>query len=120
VAVATVGTFGPVLVDSKGRSLYLFTKDSGGTSACTGTCATNWPAAVVTGTPTAGAGLDASKLTTLKRDDGSTQLVYNGHPLYSFVGDAAAGQAGGQGSGGIWFLVNAAGDQVAGTPVPGY
>jgi predicted lipoprotein with Yx(FWY)xxD motif len=120
VALASVGTFGQVLVDANGMSLYLFTKDAGGTSACTGACATNWPAAVVSGTPSAGAGLDASKLSTLKRDDGTTQLVYNGHPLYTFAGDAAAGQAGGQGSGGIWFLVNAAGDQVTGGAVPGY
>jgi predicted lipoprotein with Yx(FWY)xxD motif len=62
---------------------------------------------------TAGAGLDASKLSTLKRDDGATQIVFNGHPLYTFAGDATAGQAGGQGSGGTWFLVNAAGDKIA-------
>ena len=113
MAVATVATFGPALIDAKGMSLYLFEKDAGGKSACTGACANAWPPAVVTGAPTAGAGLDASKLSTLERDDGTTQIVYNGHPLYTFAGDASAGQAGGQGSGGTWFLVNAAGDKIA-------
>jgi predicted lipoprotein with Yx(FWY)xxD motif len=113
VALAAVGTFGQAVVDAKGMSLYLFEKDAGGKSACTGACTDAWPPAVVTGTPAAGAGLDATKLSTLTRDDGTKQLVYNGHPLYTFAGDAAAGQAGGQGSGGVWFLVNAAGDKIA-------
>jgi predicted lipoprotein with Yx(FWY)xxD motif len=107
-----VGSFGKVLVDAKGMSLYLFTKDAGGTSACTAACATNWPPAVVTGTPTAGTGVDASKLSTITRDDGTKQLAYNGHPLYTFAADSAAGQASGQGVSGVWFLVTAAGDQV--------
>jgi predicted lipoprotein with Yx(FWY)xxD motif len=99
-------------VDAKGMSLYMFANDKDGKSACNAGCATAWPPATVTATPTAGPGLDASKLSTLTRDDGKTQLVYNGHPLYTFAGDAAPGQAGGQGSGGIWFLVNAAGDKI--------
>jgi predicted lipoprotein with Yx(FWY)xxD motif len=113
VALATVGSFGQALVDGKGMSLYLFEKDSAGKSACSGACANAWPPAMVSGAPVAGTGLDASKMSTLKRDDGTTQIVYNGHPLYTFAGDAAAGQAGGQGSGGTWFLVNAAGDKIA-------
>jgi predicted lipoprotein with Yx(FWY)xxD motif len=117
VSLATVGSFGQVLVDAKGMSLYLFTKDADGKSACSGSCATNWPPAIATGTPTGGSGVDAGKLSTITRDDGTKQLVYNGHPLYTFAGDAAAGQSSGQGVGGVWYLVNAAGDQV---PVPGY
>jgi predicted lipoprotein with Yx(FWY)xxD motif len=113
VALASVGTFGQVLVDAKGMSLYLFTKDSGGTSACTGQCATNWPPAAAVGTPVAETGVDAGKLSTITRADGTKQIAYNGHPLYTFAADAAPGQAGGQGQGGVWFLVNAAGEQVA-------
>jgi predicted lipoprotein with Yx(FWY)xxD motif len=119
VSLATVGGNGQVLVDAKGMSLYMFTKDSAGTSACSAACATNWPPAVATGTPTAGAGLDASKLSTITRDDGTMQLAYNGHPLYTFAADSAAGQASGQGVSGVWYLVNAAGDQVSGG-IPGY
>jgi predicted lipoprotein with Yx(FWY)xxD motif len=120
VALASVGSFGSVLVDAKGMSLYLFTKDSAGSSSCTASCATNWPPAVATGSPTAGTGLDASKLSTITRDDGTKQLAYNGHALYTFAADSAPGQAGGQGVSGVWFLVNAAGEQVAGGGVPGY
>ena len=112
VALANAGDLGQVLVDAKGMTLYEFDKDSGGKSACSGGCATAWPPAVATGTPAAGAGVDGSKLSTITRDDGKTQLVYNGHPLYTFSGDAAAGQAGGQGSGGAWYAVNAAGDKI--------
>jgi predicted lipoprotein with Yx(FWY)xxD motif len=119
VSLATVGSFGSALVDAKGMSLYLFTNDSAGKSACSGACATNWPPAVATGTPTGGTGVDASKLSTITRDDGTMQLAYNGHPLYTFAADSAPGQASGQGVNGVWFLVNAAGDQVAGG-IPGY
>jgi predicted lipoprotein with Yx(FWY)xxD motif len=113
VELATVGTFGEVLVDAKGMSLYLFTKDAGGKSVCSGQCATNWPPAAAVGVPVAGTGLDAAKLSMITRDDGTKQLSYNGHPLYLYAADAAPGQASGQGVGGVWFLVNAAGEQVA-------
>lgn len=113
LGLASVDTFGQALVDARGMSVYLFTKDSDGKSACSGACATSWPPVTVTGTPSVGTGLDASKLSTITRDDGTKQLAYNGHPLYFFVADAATGQAGGQGSGGVWFLVNAAGDKIA-------
>jgi predicted lipoprotein with Yx(FWY)xxD motif len=113
IGLASVDTFGQALVDARGMSVYLFTKDAGGKSACSGACATAWPPVTVTGTPTVGTGLDASKLSTITRDDGTKQLAYNGHPLYFFAADATTGQAGGQGSGGVWFLINAAGDKIA-------
>ena len=67
---------------------------------------------MVEGEPTAGDGVDTAKLATITRDDGAVQVTYNGHPLYLFAGDTAAGQANGQGSGGVWFLVDAAGEAI--------
>ncbi len=99
---------GKVLVDADGRTLYAFTPDSATKSACTGSCAQAWPPAAATGTPTAGTGVTA-KLTVLTRDDGTTQVVADGHPLYQYAGDAAAGDATGQGSGGKWYVVSAGG-----------
>jgi predicted lipoprotein with Yx(FWY)xxD motif len=105
--------FGQVLADSQGKILYIFTKDKANTSNCTGQCITNWPALKGTGTPTAGAGVDASKLGTIQRsDDGSTQVTYGGQPLYYFAGDQSAGQVNGQNVGGIWFVVGADGKPI--------
>jgi predicted lipoprotein with Yx(FWY)xxD motif len=103
---------GKALVNSEGFAVYLFTKDSDGVSACAGACAEAWPPVVAEGEPTAGDGVDAAKLGTITRDDGVVQATYNGHPLYIYAADTAAGQTNGQGSGGVWFLVDAAGDAV--------
>lgn len=100
------------LVDANGMTLYLFAKDSAGTSNCSGGCATNWPPLTVTGQPVAGAGVDASLLGTLTRADGSTQVTYNGHPLYHYKGDYAPGDENGRGVGGVWYVVSASGDAV--------
>lgn len=104
----------PFLVDDEGRALYLFTNDTqnSGASSCTGDCLANWPAVVVTGTPTAGEGVDASLLGTITRDDGTIQATYNGWPLYYYVEDTAAGDINGQGVGDVWFLVTGAGDAI--------
>jgi predicted lipoprotein with Yx(FWY)xxD motif len=67
---------------------------------------------VVEGEPQAGDGLDAAKVGTITRDDGTVQVTYNGHPLYVFAADTAPGQTNGQGSGGVWFLVDAAGEAI--------
>ena len=77
---------GNVLVDAQGRTLYLFLKDTGKTSECSGECATNWPPLEVSGTPTAGQGADASMVATTARSDGMTQVTYNGHPVYTLPG----------------------------------
>jgi predicted lipoprotein with Yx(FWY)xxD motif len=115
---ASVGTastaLGTILVDSQGRTLYLFTHDSGSTSTCTGACATAWPPLTSSGAPTASSAANASLLGTTKRADGSTQVTYAGHPLYRFVKDVSPGQTNGQGVtafGGSWFAVTAAGDR---------
>jgi predicted lipoprotein with Yx(FWY)xxD motif len=105
---------GTILVDSQGRTLYLFTHDSSTTSTCSGPCATAWPPLMATGAPTATSGANAALLGTIKRADGTTQLTYNGHPLYRFIKDVSPGQTNGQGVvafGGLWFAVTAAGNQ---------
>src|SRR5689334_18739721 len=108
-------SLGSVLVDSQGRTLYLWQADTASKSTCTGACATAWPP-LETGTkPTAGGGVKSSLLGTTKRADGSKQVTYNGHPLYTFQGDTAAGQTTGQGSNGFgapWFVLSPTGAQI--------
>ena len=114
VKLASTG-LGKVLVDAQGRTLYLFEADKGTKSACDGACASIWPPLVTKGKPTAGAGLTASKLGTTKRADGTTALTYNGHPLYTYAGDTAAGQTSGQGLddyGAEWYALSATGDKI--------
>ncbi|HUH97737.1 MAG TPA: hypothetical protein VLZ89_10290 [Anaerolineales bacterium] len=101
------------LVDAKGMSLYLYTKDTPGTSVCSGKCATSWPPLLTTGTPVAGSGVDASKFGTTTRTDGTTQVTYNGWPLYYYAKDQQPGDTSGQGVGSVWYLVSPTGDQVA-------
>lgn len=106
---------GSVLVNSKGRTLYLFTKDKNAKSSCTGTCATYWPPAIAPAKPTAGSGAKAALLGTTMRSDGRKQLTYNHHPLYGFALDKKAGQTDGQAQnafGGRWWAVAANGSAV--------
>jgi predicted lipoprotein with Yx(FWY)xxD motif len=105
---ATIGG-ATVLTNAKGFTLYWFVPDTATTSKCNGSCATLWPP--VKGAATAGAGV-TGKLATIKRADGSVQATYNGHPLYTYAGDTAPGQAKGNGlniSGGVWHEVTASG-----------
>ena len=116
-ATVTLATtkLGKVVVDSKGMTLYRFDNDTvAGKSTCgAGPCASTWPAAIVTGTPTAGTGIEASKLGTFTRaDDGKTQLQIGGHPVYTFAGDSKAGDTNGQGIIGKWYAVSPDGDKV--------
>jgi predicted lipoprotein with Yx(FWY)xxD motif len=113
------GDLGKILVDPKGRTLYLFKKDSGTRSACFGACARNWPPLRSNGKPTVGSGANASMVSTTKRSDGKPQVTYNGHPLYRFQGDKSSGDTGGQGLtafGGRWFALSPAGKQVSTKP----
>ncbi len=106
-------TLGKILVNSQGMTLYLYTKDTPNTSSCYDKCAANWPPLLVTGTPTGGVDIDTAKLGTTKRTDGSTQVTYNGWPLYTYIGDKSAGDTTGQNVGSVWFVVSPAGDQVS-------
>lgn len=114
-AVVNLATtsLGSTLVDGTGRTLYLFENDTSSTSTCTGGCAGTWPALTTSGAPTAGSGVDASMLGTTARDDGTTQVTYNGHPVYRYAGDSAAGDTKGEGIGGTWFAVSPSGDKIA-------
>ena len=84
----------------------MFARDQGGKSACSGACAKFWPP--YTGTPKAGAGLQASLLGSTVRADGSKQVTYDGHPLYTYSGDSSPGATNGQGLntfGALWWVV---------------
>ena len=118
VGVSSVG-LGKVLVDSQGRTLYLFTRDSGTMSECTGACAVNWPPLMATGKPTIGSGADASLVSTTSRSGAAKQVTYNGHPLYLFKNDKSPGDTNGQALnafGGNWYALSPAGDQISSQP----
>jgi predicted lipoprotein with Yx(FWY)xxD motif len=112
VSLRSVGGLGQILVGPNGRTLYLFLADSGVMSRCTGSCAQNWPPLTTAGLPRAAGGVSQRLLGTTRRANGSTQVTYNGHPLYFFIADAGSGMAGGEGInafGGRWEVVDAAG-----------
>ena len=93
-------------------TLYLFTNDSEGTSNCEGGCAASWPPLLTDGEPEAGDGVDATLLGTTERTDGTTQVTYNGLPLYFFASDQSAGDTSGQGVGDVWYVVSPEGEAV--------
>jgi predicted lipoprotein with Yx(FWY)xxD motif len=106
---------GSVLVDARGRTLYLFEKDHNGVSMCTTACIAYWPPLVSHGTPRAGTGVKQSLLTLGRTHNGIRQVLYAGHPLYTFVGDKHAGQATGEGLnnfGADWYVIAATGQKV--------
>ena len=111
VDVGQNSSLGSILVDSTGMSLYLFTNDNNGTSTCFDSCATKWPPLLTNGAPIPGTGVNASLLGTYTRPDGTVQVTYNGHPLYYYSGDTAAGDTNGEGVASIWFLVTPDGNQ---------
>jgi len=112
VALGKNEQLGSFLVDDKGMTLYLFTKDTPNTTVCYDKCATAWPPLLTTGAPAAGDGVDTSKLGTTTRKDGTVQVTYNGWPLYYYEKDKAPGDVVGQDVGGVWYVVSAAGDKV--------
>jgi predicted lipoprotein with Yx(FWY)xxD motif len=115
----TNSSLGRILVDSAGRTLYLFKGDSGTSSACSGACAIAWPP-LRTGVTAAVAGsANAALVGTIPRSDGARQVTYNGHPLYTFVKDHKPGDVNGQGLtafGAAWFAVSPAGNQISSRP----
>ena len=121
VVATTTGPLGTYLVDGQGRTLYMFESDATGTSSCTGGCATTWSPLTSTGKPTAGAGAQPDRLTTITRTDGTRQVVYSTSPLYTYHQDTAPGQTNGQGSGGKWWVVGVDGKPIktaAGSAAP--
>src|SRR3954451_6612515 len=110
VSVAAAPPLGKVLVDVKGETLYMFTKDKNGKSACTGDCLKSWVPMHTFGAPTAGTGAKAGLLGSSSLGPGVTQVTYKGHPLYFFAGDQAPGDIKGQDFKDLCYAVDAAGD----------
>ena len=114
IGVASSG-LGRIIVDGRGRTLYLFEKDKHGKSACAGQCAAFWPPLIASGKPLATAGAKASLLGTTKRADGRLQVTYNHHPLYRFVKDTKKGQTNGEevdAFGAEWYALSPAGAKI--------
>ena len=105
LTVANDPTLGAYLVAANGMTLYTYSPDTTNMSNCTGACATAWPPYAVTGTPAAGSGVSGT-LATYTRSDGSTQLTYNGMPLYFYAKDMKVGDTTGEGVGGVWYVVS--------------
>jgi predicted lipoprotein with Yx(FWY)xxD motif len=117
VATSTSDELGTYLVDGEGMSLYLFEADTPGeeTSACDTECTQVWPPLIVEGQPQAGEGVDASLLGTFEREDGTTQVTYNGWPLYHYAPDQQPGDTMGQGLesfGAEWYVLTPAGEKL--------
>lgn len=114
---AASSSLGKIIVDGRGRTLYLFEKDTRGHSACSGTCAMYWPPLITRGKPIAGRGLKKSLLGTIRRANGARQVTYAGHPLYLYVLDTKAGETNGEGLqdfGAGWDALSAAGKKIEG------
>src|SRR5262245_9028203 len=109
------GKLGTFLVDGHGRTLYLFQKDKTKRSTCSNACATDWPPLLTTGKAKVSGSARKALLGTTKRTDGTTQVTYKGHPLYTYSGDQKAGDTNGQGVsafGARWYAVTASGKRV--------
>lgn len=110
-------SLGRILVDGRGMTLYLFEKDTGTTSTCNGSCAHFWPPLTTKGMPKADTGTMAAKLGTTQRTDGTTQVTYDGHPLYYYRGDTKPGDVTGQGLdafGALWYVLAPGGMAITG------
>ncbi len=117
VVSAAQTNLGKVIVDSKGFTLYLFKKDKGSTSSCYGPCAEFWPPVMTEGKPQSGEGAMASKLGTTMRKDGTEQVTYAGHPIYTYEEDKKPGDTKGNDLnifGGQWYAVFPSGEEAGG------
>ena len=111
-ALHSVANLGSILVGPNGDTLYVFLGDTSTMSNCNGSCAQNWPPLTTPGAPRATAGVAQSLLGTIKRQDGSRQVTYHGHPVYFFVADSGPGMANGENIdafGARWEVINASG-----------
>lgn len=111
--MVTTSDFGDILADGDGNTLYVFDNDEEGVSNCTGGCADTWPP--LTGDVEAGPEVDAGLLGTVERDDGATQVTYDGSPLYYYAADAEPGDINGQGVGDVWWVVGPDGQRITET-----
>ncbi len=114
ISLASAPKLGLILVDSKGLTVYDFHKDKGTKSSCYGACEQGWPPVISAGQPQAGNGASASKLGTTERKDGTMQVTYAGHPLYTFAGDQKPGEANGNdvsAFGAQWYALKGSGEE---------
>ncbi|MGH3518424.1 MAG: COG4315 family predicted lipoprotein [Haloechinothrix sp.] len=117
-SVATADSdLGTILTDGDGRTLYLFTQDSPGTSACVAECLDAWP--ILEGEASAGDGVDANLLGTIERSDGTVQATYNEWPLYHFAQDVEPGDLNGQGVNDVWWVLDPEGNAIEQMPETG-
>jgi predicted lipoprotein with Yx(FWY)xxD motif len=117
VTAAAVPKLGKVIVDESGFTLYDFHKDKGTASSCYGQCAAVWPPLTTGGSPQAGGGVAASKLGTTKRKDGTIQVTFAGHPLYTYAEDSKPGEANGSdfsSFGAQWYALEPSGAEAEG------
>ncbi len=115
VMTRKAGSLGTILVNANGRSMYLFEADTSSKSTCYQACAAAWPPVLTSGKPKAGSGVQSKLLGTTTRTGGATQVTYNGHPVYLYSGDSAAGDTHGQGLtqfGAKWYVLNPDGKKV--------
>jgi predicted lipoprotein with Yx(FWY)xxD motif len=119
IGTAEIEGLGPVLVDSEGMTVYEFTVDNGSRSECYGGCEAAWPPVVAKGKPSAGEGAMTAALGTTRRKDGTLQVTYEGHPLYTYAEDSAPGEANGNEAEGTWFALNESGAAVKGQATGG-
>lgn len=112
-------SLGKILTTGGGRTLYLFAKDTGPKSMCSGACASNWPPFMATHKPAVSGGASTADISLIRRGDGKMQVAYNQHPLYFYSGDSSSGQTNGQGLnafGAQWWAVSPAGSKVVANP----
>jgi predicted lipoprotein with Yx(FWY)xxD motif len=117
LTVASAPKVGPILVDAKGFTVYDFHKDKGTVSSCYGACEGVWPPVLTAGDPSAGEGASASQIGTTKRKDGSVQVTYAGHPLYTYAADKKPGEATGNdidSFGAEWYALKGSGEEAEG------
>lgn len=122
LSTRTISGVGTVLQAPSGLTLYHLTTDAKGKVTCTGNCAATWPPLIASSGKLPAASPDVTgHLGTVERPDGSTQVTFDGMPLYTYSGDSGPGQANGQGIGGVWFAVTtSAGSSTQTTGPPGY
>jgi predicted lipoprotein with Yx(FWY)xxD motif len=120
INIATDPKLGKILVDGKGMTLYIYTKDTANKSTCNAGCLANWPPFVTSGKPTFGAGVDDSLIGTATLDDGRLIVTYNKMPLYYFVKDTKPGDTTGEGVGNVWYVISPDGKIVSGTAKSDY
>ena len=118
IGAAKDAALGNILVDGKGMTLYIFTKDSPGVSNCNAGCLAKWPPLLTNGSPIAGPGVDASLFGTAPLADGSKIVTYNKMPLYYWVNDKQPGDTTGQNVGKVWFVIDPSGTAVLPAAAP--